>query len=158
MKTTRNQPLRWSVEKAAKEFGIDRRTLTKNLTAAGISAGDDSRWTTQDMVRAIYGDKDAAELRLTVAKAEALERKNRVADGELVSVDAVLRFNERICAALRETVMALDVPKEAKEQMLTELRKLDDEHAQREGLRQDQDEDAEDVDPAAGSDGEPVGG
>ncbi len=125
MKTPRNQPLRWSIEWASKEFGIDRRTLTKTLTAAGISAGSDGKWATREILVAIYGDKDAAELRLTLAKAAQIERKNRVADGQLVETEAVCRFAEGLGAALRERVMALPIEHASKESMLAELQKLD---------------------------------
>ena len=149
--------VRWSVDLAAKEFGSDRRTISKALGNAGIPPGEDGKWSTRDIVSAIFGDREAAELRVTVAKAEQLERRNRVAAGELVEVAAVIRFNEELAAALRERVMALDIPHATKEAMLGELRKLDDEHEQRRQFAENQEENAEGVDAAAEADPDGVG-
>lgn len=46
--------VRWTVEHAATEFGPDRRTLAKALRRAGIVAGDDRKYSTQDICRAVF--------------------------------------------------------------------------------------------------------
>jgi hypothetical protein len=68
--------IRWSIYRAAMEFGIDRRTLARRLAAAGgIHPGDDGRYSTRDIVRAVFTDLEAERTRLTKAQADCAEIK-----------------------------------------------------------------------------------
>lgn len=156
-KTPRNQAVRWSTDKAAKEFGVDWRTLAKAFAREGVKPGDDGKWSTREVVAALFGDQDAADLRLTLAQAEAIERKNRVAAGRLIDVDAVILFNEQVAAAMRERVLALDIPHTTKEALLGDLQKLDDASLQRSEFSKNQEEDAEGADAASEPDTNAVG-
>jgi len=156
-KTPRNQAVRWSTDKAAKEFGVDWRTLAKALAREGIKPGDDGKWSTREVVAALFGDQDAADLRLTLAQAEAIERKNRVAAGRLIDVDAVILFNEQVAAAMRERVLALDIPHTTKEALLGDLQKLDDSALQRSEFSKNQEEDEAGADAASEPDANAVG-
>ena len=148
---------RWSPDHAAREFGCDRRTIEKNLARESIEPGEDGKFSTAQIVSVMFGDQDAADLRLTLAQAEQIERKNRVAAGRLVDVDAVIRFNEQVAAAMRERVLALDIPHTTKESLLGDLQKLDDNQLQRSEFSKNQEEDEEGVDAPAEPDADAVG-
>lgn len=159
-KPSRGRPrstIRWTVEIAAREFGCDRRTLAKNLARESIEPGEDGKFSTAQIIAVTFGDQDAADLRLTLAQAEQIERKNRVAAGRLVDVDAVIRFNEQVAAAMRERVLALDIPHTTKEALLGDLQKLDDDQLQRSEFSKNQEEDEEGADAPAELDTDAVG-
>ena len=105
--------LRWSVTRAAKEFGCDFKTLVKRLTAAGIVPGDDGRYSTQQIARALYldgGDIDAEKLRKVRLECDLLQRKLDEADGRLLDADAVLRCWSLAVLNVRGAVLALPLP------------------------------------------------
>lgn len=56
-----SKEVRWTVEHAATEFGLDRRTLAKRIRTAGIPAWGDGKFSTQDILRALYGDDPGKE-------------------------------------------------------------------------------------------------
>jgi len=145
------------MEIAAREFGCDRKTIAKALARESIEPGEDGKYSTADIIAVTFGDQDAADLRLTLAQAEQIERKNRVAAGRLIDVDAVIRFNEQVAAAMRERVLALDIPHTTKEALLGDLQKLDDSALQRSEFSKNQEEDAEGSDAAAEPDTDAVG-
>lgn len=149
--------VRWTVELASREFGPNPRTLAKALARESIEPGEDGKYSTADIIAVTFGDQEAAELRLTLAQAEQIERKNRVAAGRLMDVETVIKFNEQVAAAMRERVLALDIPHTTKEALLTDLQKLDDYALQRSEFSKDQEPDEAGADAAAEPDAEPVG-
>ena len=105
--------LRWSVTRAAKEFACDFKTMVKRLTAAAIVPGDDGRYSTQQIARALYldgGDIDAEKLRKVRLECDLLQRKLDEADGRLLDADAVLRCWSQAVLNVRGAVLALPLP------------------------------------------------
>lgn len=105
--------LRWSVTRAAKEFGCDFKTLVKRLTAAGIVPGPDHRYSTVEICRALFldgGDIDAEKLRKVRLECDLLQRKLDEADGRLLDADAVLRCWSQAVLNVRGAVLALPLP------------------------------------------------
>ena len=49
--------IKWSIRAASAEFGMNRLRLTRRLRAAGQHAGDDGKFTTQQILAAINGDR-----------------------------------------------------------------------------------------------------
>ena len=108
-----HRALRWSVTRAAKEFHVDFKTLTKRLTAAGISPGHDGRYSTLEICRALFldgGDIDAEKLRKVRLECDLLQRKLDEADGRLLDADAVLRCWSQAVLNVRGAVLALPIP------------------------------------------------
>ena len=69
----------------------------------------------------------------------------------------LIRFNEQVAAAMRERVLALDIPHTTKEALLGDLQKLDDSALQRSEFSKNQEEDAEGADAASEPDTNAVG-
>ena len=61
---------RWGLEKAAAEFGINPRTLSKRLKQYSIECGRDKMFSTKQICAAIFGDIDGERLRLTKEQAD----------------------------------------------------------------------------------------
>src|SRR4051812_24982663 len=64
-----SKAVRWTVEHAATEFGLDRRTLAKRLRDESIEPGGDGKFSTRDICDALFGmnprdmkDRQHAEL------------------------------------------------------------------------------------------------
>ena len=108
-----HRALRWSVTRAAKEFHVDFKTLTKRLTAAAISPGDDGRYSTQQIARAVYldgGDIDAEKLRKVRLECDLLQLRKDEAENRLLDADKVLQVWSQAVLIVRGTILALPLP------------------------------------------------
>lgn len=103
--------MEWTVEYAAGEFGINPRTLTKNLKQNGSEPSFKStgRFSTAQIASAVFGAKHLADLRLKNADAEAAEMRNLEAKGKLVDIDKFLAATEPIMASLKQRIMNLPI-------------------------------------------------
>ena len=93
--------IRWTTEKSASEFGIDRKTLTKRIRKAGIEPGDDGKFSTSQICAAIFGDKASEELRKTREEADKLALHNAEKRGQLVELSAVESAWQDIVVSIR---------------------------------------------------------
>ena len=99
--------MKWSLSAAAREFGMTERTLGKALSQAHVATGRGARFTTLQIHRALAGDLQSEKIRLTRADADARETSNRVAEGELVSMDAAKKVIAQVLAPVRSKLLAL---------------------------------------------------
>lgn len=76
------QAIRWTRFQAAQEFGLDAKTLEKQMKQAGIVPGTDGKFSTMDICTAIFGslkgDLIRAQTRQATEQAEltAVKKKN----------------------------------------------------------------------------------
>lgn len=116
--------VRWTVQSAASEFGINPRTVASRLKVAGIVSGQDGLFSTVDIHRAICGDIDRERLRETREKANKLELENAVSRGELMDLQDLARRYEPIYAQIRQTIIASTLSDNDKDALLTALANL----------------------------------
>jgi phage terminase Nu1 subunit (DNA packaging protein) len=117
-----SQPLRWTIEKAAMNFGIHRSTLTKKLRSSDAVPGPDGRYSTQQIFSAIYNDAAAERTRLYREQADRLALANAKARAEQIDVDSVYKTYEGIFAAMRKTILASPLSDAEKAEALAQLR------------------------------------
>ncbi len=110
---------RWTLEAAAREFEIDRKTLAKRLTAASLTSGLDGAFSTPQICAAVFGDLYGAKLRVANAQAKKLERENAEAERELLPTELVERFLSATFIAVRQAITATHLPEETKNRALT---------------------------------------
>jgi hypothetical protein len=72
--------VRWTVEHAATEFGLDRRTLAKRIREKSIEEGGDGKFSTHAICEAVFGadpriDKDREQAKNFRLKNEELQRE-----------------------------------------------------------------------------------
>ncbi|MEW6306759.1 MAG: hypothetical protein AB1705_25105 [Verrucomicrobiota bacterium] len=120
----RGTGLRWSVNTAATEFEIDRRTLAKQIAGAGIAAGPDGKFSTREICQAIYDDERRERLREIKERADKLEMENAERRGELIDAEVIYKHFEGIYVAFRARVLASSLSNEEKDEILTDLAKL----------------------------------
>jgi hypothetical protein len=120
--TTSRPSLRWSLEKAAMNFGIHRSTLTKKLRCGDTVPGPDGRYSTQQIVSAIYNDAASERTRLYREQADRLSIANAKARADQVDVDSVWKVYEGIFAAMRKTIITSALTDAEKGEILSNLR------------------------------------
>ena len=113
----------WSLNRASIEFGIDRRTLEKRLTGIDVQPGDDG-YSTRDIVRAIYGDMEGEKLREKRAQADLAEMERDERAHLLIASELVAKVWTDALGNLRATVMAADIPKVTRAQLIKQLKDI----------------------------------
>lgn len=103
--------MRWTVSKAATEWGLDRRTLTARLKAAGLDAHKSKTFHTREISRAILGDLGAEKVRETRERANLLELERAELEKRLVPLDQVQAMISNTLLPVRQRLLAL--PSEA---------------------------------------------
>jgi hypothetical protein len=105
------KPIRWTILRAANEFGVDRSTLTRALIREGHEIRPSARgqtpqdFRTRDIVAALFGDEDRARARDLEASAKLKEQKHARLAGELVDWSEVESRVGRFLAPLRTAIV-----------------------------------------------------
>lgn len=122
------QSIRWTVERAATEFGCARETLSGRLKRASIVAGADGKFSTKQISAAVHGDLESEKLRNLRDDAEIKEFELGRLKRELIPAVGVHATWAAIIIALRTAVWNFDAPEAVRRQWLGELRdlKIDD--------------------------------
>jgi hypothetical protein len=81
--------MKWSISKAAVEFGSSRETISRGLRGNGVTVSIGKEFTTKQIFAALAGDLKFERTRRERAEAEKIERENRIAESELLDVAAV---------------------------------------------------------------------
>lgn len=142
----RASSVRWGLEQAAAEFGINPRTLSGNLRRGSIEAGEDSKFSTAQICAAIFGDKAGEDLRKVREEADKLALHNSKARGSLVEVEAAFRHYQGVFVALRQRILGSSLSDKEKDDLLNNMTGLTYEEAKRNGIAEspsDDDGDAE---------------
>lgn len=115
--------IRWGVETAATEFGINPRTLSSRIRTAGLEAGKDGKFSTAQIASAVYGDIDGEKLRLTKEQADKLAIENAESRGTLISVEVLIPRLEKVLASARQRILSnVKLDDEEKDKLILELR------------------------------------
>jgi hypothetical protein len=115
------QTIRWSIARAGKEFGMDAETLQGRVKTSGIVQGEDGKFSTKQIVDAIFGDLDGEKLLKLRAERKAIERDNAREDRILLPTSELLRVWSSILLDYRQRVLYADIPQLLKEDLLSAL-------------------------------------
>jgi len=115
---------RWSVGRAAAEFGLDPKTLSGRIKAAGVLAGSDGKYSTRDIDCAIHCDYDNEKTRLTKEQADVVALKKAEMLRELVPAKLVERVWAGVMADLRQKISFLELPDGKKAEILADLQDI----------------------------------
>lgn len=135
MSRTADKPIAWNLNRASKEFGVHRNTLSARLTAAGHAPDADGTFTTQQIFKALAGDREAERLRLLTEQADAVAIENRRARGELIEVTEAIDIAAQIAAGIKAKVLALPLPRDTLKGLLAELEALQNVDFEKEAKR-----------------------
>ena len=110
--------IRWTATKAASEFGHDPKTVSARIKTGGIVAGADKKFSTKQIVAAVFGDLEGERLREVHARADGLEIDNARKRGELLSVQETRQFWGRVLVRLNGQVKNdRRIPQELRDQI-----------------------------------------
>lgn len=113
--------LRWSLTRAAKEFGFQRTELETRRRAAHILPGDDQCFATQQICAMCFGDKRLADTKRAEAEAAAAIRRNMREEGALLPTDSVKNALDPIGIILRQKICASSLTETEKDEMLADI-------------------------------------
>ena len=117
-------PIRWTLSKAAAEFNIDAKTLSKRLRAESIEPGDDGMLSTSQIVIAIVGDLEREKTRDTSAAADIREMTRDVMRQGLIKVEVFRAILEEVGIAIRQVIDHSSLAAREKELIHANIRKL----------------------------------
>jgi phage terminase Nu1 subunit (DNA packaging protein) len=116
--------MRLTLDQAAAEFAIDRRTLARRLSENQIAPGEGG-YSILQCHRACFGDIDEEKLRLTKEQADKLGLENQMRRGELVEVRVVAESINRAIGSIRGYVLGLThLPEEDRDEILLKCKAL----------------------------------
>jgi len=119
--------LAWTLTLAAKEFGRDREVLRKRLAEAGVKPSSDGKYTTREIVGAVFGDKHSVELEIANEKKRKLELENNQTEGELVTAAFFELKLENLLVTLRQKILGFtELTDEQKNDLLADLKTSND--------------------------------
>ena len=101
----RKAPIKWTINTAAAEFCVSKDTIRRGLNREGIEPAE--TYTTKEILRAMGGDFRFESTRRQRAEADRLERENRLADGEIVTVDEAAEVYGNKLAAIVQNLDSL---------------------------------------------------
>jgi hypothetical protein len=122
MKTPRQ--IRWNIEVAAREFGINPRTLSANLVKADQQPGEDGMFSTPQVCSAVFSDYEQENTRLRKAQADQAELDLSVARKEVVPVEIAFQTVSNMLFSVRRVIETSDLPTENKDEIYEQLQGL----------------------------------
>ncbi len=120
----KSSQIRWTIENAALEFGLDRKTLTGRIKTSGVEIGEDGKFSTTQICRAAFGDIDGEKLRKTTEEADAIALSNAKTKGELLDLEDWCRGKEKILSGVKQIVEDSELPEDKQEQILNAFSNL----------------------------------
>lgn len=118
------QALRWTLELASSEFDVHRSTLTKRLKANSEEPGDDGKFSTAQIFKAVAGDMESERIGLIAAQRRGQEIKNAEAEDILIPLAVVIKFCEKVAVPIRQRIISSGLTEEERHDALAELVRL----------------------------------
>ncbi len=116
--------IRWTISQAAREFGWDTTNLERARRAAGVNAGEDGRFSTRQIARVVFGDKESEVIENLRQQRRAAELKYAQASAELIPTASVVKLADKIIVPIRQRIMSSPLADQDKRDILTDLEAL----------------------------------
>jgi hypothetical protein len=118
------EPLRWSVDAAAHEFGCAPETMRKRLTAAHEAAGEDKCYSTSQIVSALFGSHAFERQRETRERADNWAIRNGALRGELLEKNALNHGLSAVFTAITEIIRTAPMPAQTRNDVMETLGRI----------------------------------
>jgi hypothetical protein len=121
--------VRWSINLGSTEFDVDRNWLTRELRSSGEMPGPDGKYSTQQMVRAIFGgakeqEARAAKTQQKIDEAAMVKNEREVQEGRLVYRTAVKSRFMDVALRMRQIIESFDLGEARESEIFKALREL----------------------------------
>lgn len=120
--------IRWSIKKISEEFGEAAATITKKIKCSGISPGDDGRYSTMDVKKALI---DPLSEKLKLAHIEDTQRAaamKKVKTENLLKENVPLSLVEKVWSDfvvdLRQKIQSSSLPPKERADILGDLQTI----------------------------------
>lgn len=111
----------WTIEQACYEFAINPRTLSGRIRQAGIDPDADGKFTTQQIVRAIYNDLESERIREIRSKADLNEQELQTKSGQLVDKNEIVKAWQGRFVSMVRIIKSSKLTEDEQIQLLSEL-------------------------------------
>jgi hypothetical protein len=116
------EPLRWPIDRAAREFGVQKSTLAKRLALVKEKPHPVTQtYSTHQITIALYGDIQSERLREVKERADNLMLKNGALRGELLEREVITKAGEEMLIAARALIETSSMPRNEKNDFLENL-------------------------------------
>ena len=120
IRTTRSnvppQSLKWSLDRASREFKLATNTLRKYLNQSGAERDAGDCYTTEQLCQAIFGDLRAEKLRKERELTRKYQLENQITEGNLLDRRELMRTFSVIADAMVTRInSAAELPRNVRE-------------------------------------------
>jgi hypothetical protein len=114
--------LRWSVERASREFALSTGTLRKSLNKNSAASDKDGLYTTQQITAALYGALHIEKLKTQREITRKLPLENAITTGSVLNRAELAKAFAMIADAISSRIMSCQtLPRSAREDILKDL-------------------------------------
>jgi len=99
--------MRWTVSNAAREFKCDPVTIQKGLNQMGLNVVKHAKFSSLQIVHAIFGDLEQEKVLETRQRRKLLEKQNAEKDRVLVNLDEVQQLTNETFLPIRQRLVGL---------------------------------------------------
>jgi len=116
-----DQPLRWSVEKAAAEFGVTHPTLRKALAQNSIQADADGCFSTKEITSAVFGNLAEEKLLTQRELTRKHANENAIIEGLYVDRAQLMALFTQVADAMTSRIESSSLTFQEKQDLRREL-------------------------------------
>jgi hypothetical protein len=116
------QSLKWSLDRASREFRLVTNTLRKYLHQGGVEPDEDGCYSTMQICECVYGDLRAERLRKERELTKRYALQNQITEGSVLDRAELMRTFSVIADAMVTRInSATEVPRNVREDLLRDL-------------------------------------
>jgi len=115
------RPLRWTIEAVGREFKLAQNTVRKILHQGGAEPDGNGCFSTEQVVSCLFGDLRAERLRKERELVKKYRRENSITEASVLNRVALSQGFAAIAYAMVCRIMASELSREAKEDLLKDL-------------------------------------
>ena len=116
--------LHWTIERASREFQVAPVSLRKYLRQGGAEPDEGGCYSTTQICESLFGDLKAERLRKERELTRKYSLENEVVEASLLNRSEVMKGLAAVADAMTSRIMASDVSRSVKEDLLNDLASL----------------------------------
>jgi hypothetical protein len=116
-----NEPLRWSVVVAAREFGLSNMTLRKALNKSGAIPDKGACYSTRQLIHAVFGAIDLEKHRTQEQITRKYQLDNAIVEASVIDKTALMKMLTQVADAMVHRITASSLSRDEQEDLLRDL-------------------------------------